>query len=64
MTLVRKYWGADRAYHHTAPINNIYGLHESLRIVLEEGSRRGGSATRRPTSGSRRALRRSASTSR
>ena len=37
MTLVRKYWGADRAYHHTAPINNIYGLHESLRIVLEEG---------------------------
>lgn len=37
MSLVRKYWGADRAYHHTAPINNIYGLHESLRIVLEEG---------------------------
>jgi alanine-glyoxylate transaminase/serine-glyoxylate transaminase/serine-pyruvate transaminase len=37
MTLVRKYWGADRAYHHTAPINNVYGLHESLRIVLDEG---------------------------
>lgn len=37
MSLVRKYWGADRAYHHTAPINNIYALHESLRIVLEEG---------------------------
>lgn len=37
MSLVRKYWGADRAYHHTAPVNNIYGLHESLRIVLEEG---------------------------
>ena len=37
MSLVRKYWGADRAYHHTAPINNVYGLHESLRIVLEEG---------------------------
>jgi alanine-glyoxylate transaminase/serine-glyoxylate transaminase/serine-pyruvate transaminase len=37
LSLVRKYWGADRAYHHTAPINNIYGLHESLRIVLEEG---------------------------
>jgi alanine-glyoxylate transaminase/serine-glyoxylate transaminase/serine-pyruvate transaminase len=37
LSLVRKYWGADRAYHHTAPINNIYGLHESLRIVLDEG---------------------------
>ena len=37
LSLVRKYWGADRAYHHTAPINNVYGLHESLRIVLEEG---------------------------
>lgn len=37
MTLVRNYWGGHRAYHHTAPINNIYGLHESLRIVLEEG---------------------------
>jgi alanine-glyoxylate transaminase/serine-glyoxylate transaminase/serine-pyruvate transaminase len=37
LSLVRKYWGADRAYHHTAPINNVYGLHESLRLVLEEG---------------------------
>jgi alanine-glyoxylate transaminase/serine-glyoxylate transaminase/serine-pyruvate transaminase len=37
MSLVRRYWGAERAYHHTAPINNVYGLHESLRIVLEEG---------------------------
>jgi alanine-glyoxylate transaminase/serine-glyoxylate transaminase/serine-pyruvate transaminase len=37
MSLVRRYWGAERAYHHTAPINNIYGLHESLRLVLEEG---------------------------
>jgi len=37
MGLVRNYWGGNRAYHHTAPINNIYGIHESLRIVLEEG---------------------------
>jgi alanine-glyoxylate transaminase/serine-glyoxylate transaminase/serine-pyruvate transaminase len=37
MSLVRRYWGADRAYHHTAPIHNVYGLHESLRLVLEEG---------------------------
>jgi alanine-glyoxylate transaminase/serine-glyoxylate transaminase/serine-pyruvate transaminase len=33
------YWFADgpRAYHHTAPINMIYALHEGLRIVQEEG---------------------------
>jgi alanine-glyoxylate transaminase/serine-glyoxylate transaminase/serine-pyruvate transaminase len=33
------YWFADgpRAYHHTAPINMIYALHEGLRIVEEEG---------------------------
>jgi alanine-glyoxylate transaminase/serine-glyoxylate transaminase/serine-pyruvate transaminase len=33
------YWFADgpRAYHHTAPINMIYALHEGLRIVHEEG---------------------------
>jgi alanine-glyoxylate transaminase/serine-glyoxylate transaminase/serine-pyruvate transaminase len=33
------YWFADgpRAYHHTAPINLIYALHEGLRIVHEEG---------------------------
>jgi alanine-glyoxylate transaminase/serine-glyoxylate transaminase/serine-pyruvate transaminase len=31
------YWGTDRVYHHTAPINMTYGLHEALRIVLEEG---------------------------
>ncbi|HUG93379.1 MAG TPA: alanine--glyoxylate aminotransferase family protein, partial [Planctomycetaceae bacterium] len=37
MTLVRSYWGEERAYHHTAPINMNYALHEALRIVLEEG---------------------------
>ena len=37
MTLVRNYWGQDRAYHHTAPINMNFALHEALRIVLEEG---------------------------
>jgi alanine-glyoxylate transaminase/serine-glyoxylate transaminase/serine-pyruvate transaminase len=33
------YWFADgpRAYHHTAPVNMIYALHEGLRIVEEEG---------------------------
>lgn len=37
MTLVRGYWGQDRAYHHTAPINMNFALHEALRIVFEEG---------------------------
>lgn len=37
LTMVRNYWGQSRAYHHTAPINMNYGLHEALRIVLEEG---------------------------
>jgi alanine-glyoxylate transaminase/serine-glyoxylate transaminase/serine-pyruvate transaminase len=37
MNMVRQYWGTERLYHHTAPINMIYGLHEALRIVLEEG---------------------------
>jgi alanine-glyoxylate transaminase/serine-glyoxylate transaminase/serine-pyruvate transaminase len=33
------YWFAEgpRAYHHTAPINMIYALHEGLRLVDEEG---------------------------
>jgi alanine-glyoxylate transaminase/serine-glyoxylate transaminase/serine-pyruvate transaminase len=37
MTMVRNYWGSERTYHHTAPINMNYALHEALRIVLEEG---------------------------
>ena len=37
MTMVRSYWGGERAYHHTAPINMNYALHEALRIVFEEG---------------------------
>jgi alanine-glyoxylate transaminase/serine-glyoxylate transaminase/serine-pyruvate transaminase len=37
LSMVRNYWGQDRAYHHTAPINMNYGLHEALRLVLEEG---------------------------
>ncbi|MFK7779214.1 MAG: alanine--glyoxylate aminotransferase family protein [Gimesia sp.] len=37
MSLVRSYWGESRAYHHTAPINMNYGLHEALRLVLAEG---------------------------
>lgn len=39
LNLVMNYWGsgAKRAYHHTAPINSLYGLHESLVMVQEEG---------------------------
>ncbi len=36
--LVLNYWsGAKRTYHHTAPINALYGLHECLRVLHEEG---------------------------
>jgi alanine-glyoxylate transaminase/serine-glyoxylate transaminase/serine-pyruvate transaminase len=37
MTMVRNYWGQSRTYHHTAPVNMIYALHEGLRLILEEG---------------------------
>jgi alanine-glyoxylate transaminase / serine-glyoxylate transaminase / serine-pyruvate transaminase len=37
MNMIRNYWGSERLYHHTAPINMNYALHEALRIILEEG---------------------------
>jgi len=37
LSMIEKYWGDERVYHHTAPISMNYGLHEALRIVLEEG---------------------------
>jgi alanine-glyoxylate transaminase / serine-glyoxylate transaminase / serine-pyruvate transaminase len=37
MLLLSKYWGVERMYHHTAPINLYYGLREALRLVSEEG---------------------------
>lgn len=39
LNLVMNYWGggAKRAYHHTAPINALYGLHEALVMLQEEG---------------------------
>jgi alanine-glyoxylate transaminase / serine-glyoxylate transaminase / serine-pyruvate transaminase len=37
LTMVGDYWGSARKYHHTAPVNMIYALRESLRIILEEG---------------------------
>ncbi len=37
VAMLRQYWGAERVYHHTAPINMTYALYEALRVVLEEG---------------------------
>ena len=39
MQLVMGYWGggARRAYHHTAPVNDVYALHEALLMLQEEG---------------------------
>jgi len=39
MQLIMGYWGGNtkRAYHHTAPVNNLYALHESLLMLKEEG---------------------------
>ncbi|MEJ5358383.1 MAG: alanine--glyoxylate aminotransferase family protein [Desulfobacterales bacterium] len=35
--MVRDYWGNERKYHHTAPVNMIWALREALRLVAEEG---------------------------
>ncbi len=39
LSLVMGYWGGDgkRTYHHTAPVNALYGLHEALLVLREEG---------------------------
>jgi len=37
LSLLSKYWGEERVYHHTAPVSMLLGLREALSIVLEEG---------------------------
>lgn len=37
LTLLEKYWGEERVYHHTAPISMNYAFYEALRTVHEEG---------------------------
>jgi alanine-glyoxylate transaminase/serine-glyoxylate transaminase/serine-pyruvate transaminase len=42
LALLFQYWGEERAsrsraFHHTAPIAMIYGFHEAMRLILEEG---------------------------
>jgi len=41
LTRVRKYWGSERKYHHTAPVSALCGLYEGLRVVAEEGLDKG-----------------------
>jgi alanine-glyoxylate transaminase/serine-glyoxylate transaminase/serine-pyruvate transaminase len=37
VSMLADYWGSDRVYHHTAPINMSYALYEALRMIHEEG---------------------------
>lgn len=37
MSLIKKYWGEERFYHHTAPVSMIFALNEALRLIIEEG---------------------------
>jgi alanine-glyoxylate transaminase/serine-glyoxylate transaminase/serine-pyruvate transaminase len=37
LSMLEKYWGKERTYHHTAPISMNYALREALRLVVEEG---------------------------
>ncbi|HEY2630220.1 MAG TPA: alanine--glyoxylate aminotransferase family protein, partial [Usitatibacter sp.] len=38
MTLLSSYWGStNRTYHHTAPTNSLFALHEALLLIQEEG---------------------------
>ncbi len=37
VSLLNKYWGSDRVYHHTAPVNMNFGIREALRLLANEG---------------------------
>jgi alanine-glyoxylate transaminase / serine-glyoxylate transaminase / serine-pyruvate transaminase len=37
LSMIEKYWGAERVYHHTAPISMNYALYEALRLIEAEG---------------------------
>ncbi len=37
MSLLNQYWGSDRVYHHTAPVNMNFGIREALRLIADEG---------------------------
>jgi alanine-glyoxylate transaminase/serine-glyoxylate transaminase/serine-pyruvate transaminase len=40
LSLLGKYFGGERVYHHTAPVNMIFALHAALRLALDEGLER------------------------
>ena len=37
LSMIYNYWGQNRVYHHTAPINMLYGLYQALYLILQEG---------------------------
>jgi len=37
LSLLNKYWGSDRVYHHTAPVNMNFAIREGLRLIANEG---------------------------
>ena len=37
LSLLNKYWGSDRVYHHTAPVNMNFAIREGLRLIYNEG---------------------------
>ena len=36
LSMIDKYWGADRRYHHTPPVTMLFGFHEALRLLHQE----------------------------
>ena len=37
LSLVKNYWGSERTYHHTAPVNMLYALDKAVQIAIDEG---------------------------
>jgi alanine-glyoxylate transaminase/serine-glyoxylate transaminase/serine-pyruvate transaminase len=37
LSMIANYWGENRVYHHTAPVNMLYALYQSLILITEEG---------------------------
>jgi len=37
LSMIANYWGKNRVYHHTAPVNMLYALYQALILIFEEG---------------------------
>ncbi len=37
LSMIINYWGKSRVYHHTAPVNMLYALYQSLQLIIAEG---------------------------